>query len=184
MTTALLLMDFQNGIAGRPGFEPVVDAAARALDAARSRGVPVIFVRVAFRPGYPEISPDNRAFSRHRDAGGDDMALDRPGTQIIDRLAPRDDEHVVVKKRFSAFTGSDLAVLLRGLGADDLVLGGISTGGVVLSTVRQAADLDYRLTVLSDACGDPDPEVHRVLVGKVFPPQARVTTVDEWVSEG
>ena len=55
MTTALLLMDFQNGIAGRPGFEPVVDAAARALDAARGRGVPVIFVRVAFRPGYPEI---------------------------------------------------------------------------------------------------------------------------------
>jgi nicotinamidase-related amidase len=148
MNTALLLMDFQNGIAGRPGFEPVVDAAARALAAARGRGVPVIFVRVAFRPGYPEISPDNHAFSRHRDAGGDDMALDRPGTQIIDRLAPRDDEHVVVKKRFSAFTGSDLAVLLRGLGADDLVLGGISTGGVVLSTVRQAADLDYRLTVL------------------------------------
>jgi nicotinamidase-related amidase len=55
MNTALLLMDFQNGIAGRPGFEPVVEAAARALAAARGRGVPVIFVRVAFRPGSADL---------------------------------------------------------------------------------------------------------------------------------
>jgi nicotinamidase-related amidase len=72
-------------------------------------------------------------------------------------------------------------VLLRGAGADTLVLAGIATSGVVLSTLRQAADLDYGLTVLSDACADPDPEVHRVLIEKVFPKQAQVTTADEWV---
>jgi len=60
------------------------------------------------------------------------------------------------------------------------VLGGISTSGVVLSTVRQAADLDYRLTVLADACGDWDMEVHRVLTEKVFPRQAVVNTVADW----
>lgn len=73
-------------------------------------------------------------------------------------------------------------MLLRGAGADSLVLAGISTSGVVLSTVRQAADLDYRLTVLADACADGDHEVHRVLLEKVFPRQAVVTTTDEWAS--
>ncbi|SEA37181.1 cysteine hydrolase family protein [Leifsonia sp. 21MFCrub1.1] len=182
MTTALLLMDFQNGIAGRPGFEPTVEAAARALTAARDHGIPPVFVRVAFRPGYPEVAASNLAFGGRAAAAGDAMLVDRPGTQIIDDLAPRGEEPVVVKKRVSAFAGSDLDVLLRGLRADELVLTGIATGGVVLSTIRQAADLDFRLTVLSDACGDPDPEVHRVLTEKIFPRQAAVTTVDEWAA--
>jgi len=82
----------------------------------------------------------------------------------------------------SASAGSDLEVLLRGLGAGTLVLAGIATSGVVLSTLRQAADLDYRLVVLADACLDADPEVHRVLTEKVFPRQADVLTVDEWVA--
>jgi len=54
--------------------------------------------------------------------------------------------------------------------------------GVVLSTLRQAADLDYRLTVLADACADNDPEVHRVPLEKVFPRQAVVTTSDDWAA--
>jgi len=181
MTSALLLCDFQNGIAGRPGMEGAVEAAARALDAARSRGIPVVFVRVAFRPGYPEVAASNQSFGARTASAGDAMHLDSPYTQIIDALAPRADEPVVVKKRISAFAGSDLDVLLRGLGADELVIGGIATSGVVLSTVRQAADLDLRITVLADACADADPEVHRVLTEKVFPRQATVTTVDEWI---
>jgi nicotinamidase-related amidase len=64
----------------------------------------------------------------------------------------------------------------------DFVLTGIATSGVVLSTLRQAADLDYRLIVLADACLDADPEVHRVLTEKVFPRQAEVRTVAEWTA--
>ncbi|BDH06505.1 isochorismatase family protein [Streptomyces seoulensis] len=81
-----------------------------------------------------------------------------------------------------AFTGSDLELVLRGGGIDHLVLTGLATSGVVLSTLRQAADLDHRLTVLADGCGDTDPEVHRVLTERVFPRQAEVTTVDAWIS--
>ena len=90
---------------------------------------------------------------------------------------------MVTKRRVSAFAGSDLDVLLRGLGAGTLVLSGIATSGVVLSTLRQAADLDYRLVVLADACLDADPEVHRVLTGKVFPRHADVLTVAEWAAQ-
>jgi nicotinamidase-related amidase len=52
----------------------------------------------------------------------------------------------------------------------------------VLSTLRQAADLDFGLTVLADGCLDADPEVHRVLMEKVFPHQADVTTVADWIA--
>ncbi len=90
---------------------------------------------------------------------------------------------VVVKKRVSAFTGSDLDVVLRSLEVGSLVLTGIATSGVVLSTLRQASDLDYELTVLHDGCADVDPEVHRVLLDKVFPRQASVLSVSEWIEQ-
>jgi nicotinamidase-related amidase len=83
----------------------------------------------------------------------------------------------------SAFAGSDLEMVLRSLGVDSLVLSGIATSGVVLSTLRQAADLDYELTVLRDGCADTDPEVHRVLLDKVFPRQAAVVTIGEWTGQ-
>ena len=62
------------------------------------------------------------------------------------------------------------------------MLAGIATSGVVLSTLRQAADLDYRLTVLADGCLDADPDVHRMLVEKVFPRRAEVVSVADWVA--
>ncbi|MFF7154159.1 isochorismatase family protein [Streptomyces sp. NPDC008139] len=179
--TALLVMDFQNGIVQRIADDSVVAAAARAVEAARAAEIPVIFVRVAFRPGYPETAASNLSFSALSQAG-DAFTQDNPATQVVDALAPRADEPVAVKRRVSAFTGSDLEVLLRGAGADSLVLTGLSTSGVVLSTIRQAADLDYRLTVLSDACADNEPDVHRILIEKVFPKQAQVMTADEWVT--
>jgi nicotinamidase-related amidase len=103
-----------------------------------------------------------------------------PATQVHASLAPQPGDIVVVKRRVSAFTGSDLEVVLRAQGVGALVLTGIATSGVVLSTLREAADRDYRLTVLRDACLDADPEVHRVLIEKVFPRQAEVITVAEW----
>jgi nicotinamidase-related amidase len=177
---ALLVMDFQNGIVERIGAPDVIAAAGRAVKAARAHELPVFFVRVGFRPGYPEVAERNLAFSRLSQAG-DAMTEDHAATQIHAALEPGPEEPVVVKRRVSAFSGSDLDVLLRGANADAIVLVGLSTSGVVLSTLRQAADLDYRLTVLSDACADPDPEVHRVLTEKVFPRQALVTTTDEWI---
>jgi nicotinamidase-related amidase len=178
-TTALLVMDMQNGIVERFG-DAVLEPAGRAIAAARDAGLPVIYVRVAFRAGHPEVSSRNRAFGALRDAGA--LAQDDEATAIHPRIAPQRGDVVVVKRRVSAFAGSDLDVVLRAGGIEDLVLCGIATSGVVLSTLRQAADLDYGLTVLRDACADADDEVHRVLLDKVFPRQADVIDVAAWAA--
>ncbi len=180
MNEALLLMDLQNGIVGRYGEagEQLVGRLARVAQAARRSGRPVIHVRVAFRPGAPEVSSQNRTFSAL--AGGGGFEEDAPGTQIHPDLGAHEGDVVVVKRRVGAFSGSDLDVVLRAARIESLVLCGIATSGVVLTTVRVAADLDYRLTVLSDGCLDADEEVHRVLTEKVFVRQATVTTCSEW----
>ena len=177
---ALLLMDVQVSIVERfaDGAEPLLAAINRAATAARANGIPVVYVRVAFRPGAPEVDPNNRIFAAL--AGSAAFAEDAPGVQIHPAVAPQDGDIVVTKRRVSAFAGSDLDVVLQARGARTLVLAGIATSGVVLSTLRQAADLDYGLVVLRDGCADADEEVHRVLLDKVFARQADVLTVDEW----
>ena len=62
------------------------------------------------------------------------------------------------------------------------MLSGIATSGVVLSTLREAADKDYAITILSDCCADRDEEVHRVLTTKVFARQAEVMKAVEWTA--
>jgi nicotinamidase-related amidase len=175
----LLVMDVQQGIVGRSGDSAgYLDRVAQAIAAARAAGIPVAYVRVGFRPGHPEISARNKTFAAI--ASSRRLTDDDPAAGIHPAVAPEPHDLVITKRRVSAFAGSDLDVLLRGLGASTLVLAGIATSGVVLSTVRQAADLDYGLIVLADACLDSDPEVHRILTEKIFPRQADVLNVAEW----
>lgn len=182
MTQAVLVMDLQRGIVSRvpDRADELLDTLERVIAVARARAVPVIFVRVAFRPGAPEVSGRNQSFAAMRGTPSWDETSE--ATQIHPRLTPLAGDVVVTKRRVSAFAGSDLDVVLRSLEVDHLVLTGIATSGVVLSTTRHAADLDYRLTILADACADADPEVHRVLLEKVFPRQATVRTADEWIA--
>jgi nicotinamidase-related amidase len=170
--TALLLMDLQNGIVGRfPGGEQVVARASGALAHARAAGLHVGWVRVAFREeDYARVPETNARFSGRRGM----LDADDPATQIVDALEVGADDVVVRKTRVGAFGTTDLARQLAERGVDTLLLGGISTSGVVLSTVRDAADRDFRLYVLADLCADADEEVHRVLLEKVFPSQAEV----------
>jgi nicotinamidase-related amidase len=178
---ALLIMDVQNSIVERfaDAAQPLLASLGRAAAAARANGIPVVFVRVAFRAGAPEVNRKNRVFAAVADSSI--FAVGGSATEIHPSMALQPGDIVVDKKRVSAFAGSDLDMIMRAQGVRTLVLTGISTSGVVLSTLRQAADLDYGLTVLRDGCADADEEVHRVLLDKVFPRQADVLTVDEWV---
>jgi nicotinamidase-related amidase len=178
--TALLVMDMQNSIVGMlPANNETPGNIAKAIAFARSSNIPVIYVVVGFRPGMPEVSPNNKGFSasKARLGNGNNDEL----MKITAAVAPLPGEIIVAKRRYSAFTGSDLEVVLRAQGIQHLILTGISTSGVVLSTLREAADKDYRLTILSDGCADGDEEVHRVLTTKVFPRSAEVITVEEWI---
>ena len=178
-TSALLVMDFQTSIV--EGFAAEKDAllarTAALIESARRAGTRVIYVVVAFRAGYPEVSPRNKSFGAIRESGR--FVEGSAGTEVHAAIAPRPGEVIVTKHRVGAFSGTDLEVVLRAGGIETLVLAGIATSGVVLSTVRQAADADYRVVVVGDCCSDRDPEVHRVLLEKVFARQTTVTNAAE-----
>ncbi len=172
-------MDVQKGIVERLGTEALMARLMEATAAARKAGVRIIHVKIGFREEYPEVSPRNASFGRIAET---ENFIEGRSSEIYDVVAPEHGDVVVTKRRVSAFSGSDLDMVLRSRGIDSLVLCGIATSGVVLSTLRQAADLDFALAVLSDGCADGDAEVHRLLLEKVFPRQAQILTVAEWVA--
>jgi nicotinamidase-related amidase len=174
--TALLVMDYQAGILGRlDEAEPLLSCAADAIAVVRGRGGQIGYVRVAFDDAdYDAVPPHSRFASV-----GPEMHSDSPATAIHDRVAPEPGDIIVRKIRVGAFSTTDLDQQLRDRGISTLILAGISTSGVVLSTVRDAADRDYQVLVLADACADPAPGVHDFLTEKIFPRQAGVITSAE-----
>jgi nicotinamidase-related amidase len=179
--SALLVMDMQSTILGRlSDTSTLLNNVKKAITNAREKKIPVIYVVVGFRQGAPEISAKNKGFTAYKNtmvsANMEDMMKIHPD------LHPLADEITVVKRRISAFTGSDLEIVLRAWSVQHLILTGIATSGVVLSTLREAADKDYTLTVLSNCCADNDEEIHRVLMTKVFPRQSDVITAEDWSS--
>lgn len=175
-------MDFQtlivNGYATDK--ETLLARTKSLLDAARAKGMKVVYVVVGFRPGYPEVSARNLIFHTIKETGR--FAAGDPNAEIHAAVAPKAGEAVVTKHRVGAFAGTDLDMILRANGIETLLLSGIATSGVVLSTVRHGADADYRLVVVKDCCSDGDEEVHRVLVEKVFPRQATTATAGEIIA--
>jgi nicotinamidase-related amidase len=176
--TALLLMDLQPAILARCPSDEVLANAIALREAAREDGALVGWVHVSLTPEEAAAVPaSNRVFAGMKDRLGGDPAQ----SEVDPRLGPGEGEPVFRKVRVGAFSTTDLDERLRERGIDTLVLAGISTSGVVLSTVRDAADKDYRIVVVADACSDLDEEVHRVLVEKVLPRQAEVVTTAEAV---
>jgi len=175
--TALLVMDVQPGIIERIANKEVyLKKVQAAVDAAHTKNIPVLYIVVGFRHGLPEINPNNKSFSAIKTTAPVYLVNPQPVIPMLEQ------DVLIVKRRVSAFAGSDLEVVLRAKGIQHMVLAGIATSGVVLSTLREAADKDYQLTVLSDLCADMDEEVHSVLMGKIFPRQAAVVTSEEWLA--
>ncbi len=177
---ALLVMDYQAAVVAMMGVaEPMIDRASNVISAARKAGLPVIYIRVAFSPGYPEINPRNRQFGPIKGSGF--LLVGDPGSDIDPRVGPVEGDTTITKHRVSAFAGTELATLLEARGIDTLILMGIATSGVVLSTVRQGSDKDYDMYVVGDCCADPDPETHRCLLEKIFPAQVAVVDAEGMV---
>jgi nicotinamidase-related amidase len=180
--TAVLSLDIQNGVLGFvPGSESILPNAAALVEWSRSAGALTVHVGLGFEPGYPEISPRHPRFSMLKDQGrfikGSESAAIHPAI-----FKPGDPGDIVVyKHRVGAFSGNGLQMILRARGIEHLVLFGIATSGIVLSTLRAAADLDFTCVVVKDACADRDEEVHRVLTEKVFATQATVVTTEAFL---
>jgi nicotinamidase-related amidase len=196
--SAVLSMDCQNGIVsiytkaghateaklqgGETETPPLVQRAASLLKRARSVGMRVIHVRVGFRPNLPEISERNALFSAIKSSAQHQKLFQGTTGEIHAGVAPEADEVVIVKHRVNAFVGTDLEMILRANDIETLVLFGIATSGVVLATLLNAVDADYRVVVVKDCCGDREPEVHTCLVDKVFPRYAAVISAEEFLA--
>lgn len=176
--SALMICDFQVGIGDQAYAKAAAPRAAAALDAARKAGMLVVFSRVAFQPGYTDISPRNLAFAQYK---AKDL-LPPSASHLIPLFESHPQEVLVTKDRFSAFSGNALNVILRSQGVTHLVMAGVSTSGVILSTFCLAADEDYGMTILSDACADPKAGLHEELMTNLFPRSAGVLPVDTWIA--
>ncbi|WP_334174481.1 isochorismatase family protein [Pseudoxanthobacter sp.] len=157
---ALLLIDFVAAYftPSSPLWAPVEPALAAALEIralARARGVPVILTRVAYAAGGVD---GGRFFEKARP-----LASFLPGNPMgawPAGLEPEADELVITKQYPSAFFGTSLASTLTCLGADSVILTGLTTSGCVRASCVDAMSHGFRTLVVADACGDRHPAPH------------------------
>ena len=169
-TPTLILLDFINEIVddngkfagkGYPAFIKAHDILSNvnaAINKAREKNIPIIFVRVGFSPDYrelPEISP---LFGAAKKFGA--LQLGTWATEVHSLINMIDTDFLVTKHRVSAFYATSLEVILKTLKIDTVLLGGVATDLVVQSTARDAHDRDYRVVVLEDLCGAGSEEDH------------------------
>jgi nicotinamidase-related amidase len=179
--TALLVMDYQNGIVAQlPDTDSLLDRVTAAIDNLRGHGGHIGWVRVGFTDADFDAIPETSIFAamtsgERRPA----MHSDAPATQIHPQLKPQPGDLMVRKTRVGAFSTTDLDQQLRAHAITTLVLAGLSTSGVVLTTVREAMDRDYQIVVLHDACADGDPDTHSFLTDRLFARHTYVTAVGD-----
>lgn len=171
--TALVVMHYQTDILGLfPSVAPALLANTRKLcDAARAKGVSVYFANLRFSPGYPEVSPLNK----------NGQGIKQLGLFVDDRTSPelgqQVSEPVIIAHRASVFFGTDLQARLLAQGVDSLIMVGIASTGVVLSSVAYASDADFRLYTVKDCCYDPDQVVHEHLFSTAFDSRTTVLSL-------
>ncbi|MER6123748.1 hydrolase [Streptomyces sp. NPDC001795] len=175
--TALVVIDLQNGIVGRP-VEPhtgpeVVARNVELADAFRARDLPVVLVRVSFAPDWADVVPGRT----ERAAGAG--AFSEGWDVIVDELSGHPGDIRVTKHNWGAFHGTDLDVQLRRRGVTQIVLTGISTSIGVESTARAAYEHGYHVTLATDAMADSDAEAHRGSVERIFPRLGETGTTAE-----
>jgi nicotinamidase-related amidase len=181
--TALLIADFYAAMMGTIPHavdRQVVENTQRLQAAAREAGLFVCYCATVFRPGYVEISERNKTFQERKHSG--QPAVSDPVQLIHPAVRPADGEVVVGKHRVNALYGTALDLILRANNIDTLIILGYATSGVVLSTTRSAADLDYRLVIVEDCCADQDPAVHDFLTQRIFPRQVNVVSAADVIA--
>lgn len=139
----------------------VIPRIRRLLAGARAAGVTVIHVGFSTEPEHGSDSGPWLAQRRRSTFSAEDLCLTgSEGAEFIDALAPAPGELTVRKRRYSAFTGTDLDLLLRAHGVRSVICSGVSTNACVESTARAAFEHEYYVIVPHDACGSWDSNLH------------------------
>ncbi|HEX7125621.1 MAG TPA: isochorismatase family cysteine hydrolase, partial [Thermodesulfobacteriota bacterium] len=192
-STALLLLDLQNemvdpnGKIGAGGLARVVqerrllDRVAAVLGAVRRRGLPVVHVRLGFRPDYLDALSVAPRVVRLREAGA--AIVGTWGTEFPPAVAPADGELVVTKACVNPFFNTGLLTWLLRRGVCRVVLCGVATNLVVESTARFADDAGFEVVVLEDCCASPNPEWHRFSVEQMLPLFGTVTSSEAFLAK-
>jgi nicotinamidase-related amidase len=163
----------------RPERASVVRNSRRLIDHCRSVGTPLIFVTTHRRRDQRDAP---RTIADVPGGSGDPMLAGTPATEVVDELRPREEDYILVKPRFSAFYGTDLDSILRTLGTETVLVGGISTQRSVEGTARDAKNRDLQCVVVSDCCTAGEQEVHEMTIKHVLPLLVRVRTTDEVIA--
>jgi nicotinamidase-related amidase len=173
-TTALVLIDLQNGIVGMPVAPrtgPEILETGRALaDRFRAAGATVVLVRVSFSADGGDRPPQNVDQPMVPPPGGFPEGWDRLAEGLVQ---PTD--IVITKRQWGAFHGTELDLQLRRRGITAIVLGGIATNMGVESTLRHAWELGYDVVVARDACAARDAGQHAFALNHIFPRLSRIT---------
>ncbi len=189
--TALFVMDFQNdivdpkGMFGAQGLADKVAQAnaipntAKALAAARKAGMMVVHVAVAYRPGHPEVVEGAALFQSMKD--GNALVEGTWGAEFHPDLQPAEGEIVATKRGVSAFAGTDVELVMRNRGIENVVLTGIATSFVVEGTARHAVDLGIPVIVLDDCCASLNDDMHNASLA-VLGMLGGVSNSDEFVA--
>lgn len=158
--TALLVIDMQNdfvlpdaAVPAAGGVE-IIPRIAELRERARTAGLPVIFTMEMHRSDGSDFGIELEFEPPH-------CLEDTPGVEIVDRLQPERGERVIQgKRRYDAFLGTDLDLVLRTSGVENLVVVGVCTDVCVTSTVQHARNLDYRCFVVRDAVAGTSDDRH------------------------
>ncbi len=186
--SAVILIDMINAVVNGSGppyntppeREPVVRSFQKLLAHCRSVGTPLIFITTHRRPDNADAP--KTISDAGGGGGGAPMLAGTPATEFIDELRPQSEDYIVVKSRFSAFYGTNLDGILRALGTETILVGGISTQRSVEGTARDAKNRDIQCVVVSDCCTAGELDVHKMTVNHVLPLLVRVRTTDEVIA--
>ncbi|WP_322063260.1 isochorismatase family cysteine hydrolase [Paraburkholderia sp. J63] len=136
----------------------LVERTRHVVATARENAIPVIYVNVAYTPDYREVVKNNALFNTAVRKNA--FVRGSRGAQVVDRLAPEPDDFKIEHTRISAFYGTDLAGILRGLEVDTVIVLGIATNMAVEHTVRDAAQLGFSVVLVEDCCCSSSQEYH------------------------
>jgi nicotinamidase-related amidase len=188
--TALLVLDFINDIVHPRGKiarsaeyiqqYDVIAKANKLIAHARQKQMPIIFVKVGFSKGYPELPAHSPLFSKMKDLAA--LQLGEWGTEFHADLDYRPEDIVVVKHRVSTFYATDLEAILRAQPINHLIICGVTTNFAVESATRDAHDRDYVVTIVGDACGTANRQLHEQALG-VLSTIAKVVDADDFINE-